>query len=215
MSICKKCGSIFTPSKGFVNYCSKKCVHSRGPRSEETKSKIRNSLINNDKAIQSRTKYYSTEQYLVQRAALVKLLRDRGNDVIINSDFNDLSIERKKKRVLIEQEFKCLHCGVETWNDKMLNLQLDHIDGNSTNNSRENLRCLCPNCHSQTDTYAGRNKRKFSKKVSDDLLYKALLDYDWNMRAALHSVGISAQGGNYKRCHDLKRIHFEYILNST
>lgn len=40
------------------------------------------------------------------------------------------------------------------WNGKKLSLQLDHIDGDNVNNSRENLRLLCPNCHSQTDTFS-------------------------------------------------------------
>lgn len=41
--------------------------------------------------------------------------------------------------------------------------QLDHIDGDSTNHKLENLRMLCPNCHSQTETYASRNREKYRK----------------------------------------------------
>jgi 5-methylcytosine-specific restriction endonuclease McrA len=44
--------------------------------------------------------------------------------------------------------------------EKPLRCQVDHADGDSTNNKLENLRLLCPNCHSQTDTFAGRNKGK-------------------------------------------------------
>ena len=40
-----------------------------------------------------------------------------------------------------------------------LTLQLDHIDGNSDNNNLENLRLLCPNCHTQTDTWVSRNTK--------------------------------------------------------
>lgn len=53
--------------------------------------------------------------------------------------------------------YKCGICKIHTYNNTHLNLQIDHIDGDRTNNEFENLRFLCPNCHSQTDTYCGRN----------------------------------------------------------
>ena len=48
----------------------------------------------------------------------------------------------------------------DTWNGKPITLQLDHINGNSDDNRLENLRMLCPNCHSQTETFGGRNTKK-------------------------------------------------------
>lgn len=55
-------------------------------------------------------------------------------------------------------DIKCVKCGIkDTWNNEPLTLQLDHINGDSTDNRIENLRLLCPNCHSQTDTYARKN----------------------------------------------------------
>ena len=81
-----------------------------------------------------------------------------------------------KRFVLEEQENKCILCGQESeWKGKPLVLILDHIDGNAANNTRENFRCVCPNCDSQLDTYKSKNKnsareyRYSQKKVKEDM----------------------------------------------
>lgn len=55
---------------------------------------------------------------------------------------------------------KCSICGVNEWQGNPLKIQVDHINGDSTDNRIENLRGLCPNCHSQTVTFCGNKKRK-------------------------------------------------------
>jgi hypothetical protein len=55
---------------------------------------------------------------------------------------------------------KCQICNISEWMDRPLTLQIDHINGINTDNRLENLQILCPNCHSQTDTYAGKNNKK-------------------------------------------------------
>jgi hypothetical protein len=67
------------------------------------------------------------------------------------------------KRRLIQEnliEYRCIDCGnTGEWAGKTLSLQLEHKNGISNDNRLENLTFICPNCHSQTDTYAGKNSR--------------------------------------------------------
>jgi Zn finger protein HypA/HybF involved in hydrogenase expression len=55
-------------------------------------------------------------------------------------------------------EYKCEKCQIYTWEGQKLSLHLDHINGKNWDHRLENLRFLCPNCHSQTNNYTGRNK---------------------------------------------------------
>lgn len=61
--------------------------------------------------------------------------------------------------------YNCSECNIsDLWNNKLLSLQLDHINGINNDNRLENLRYLCPNCHSQTNTFAGRSSRLRNKR---------------------------------------------------
>jgi hypothetical protein len=64
------------------------------------------------------------------------------------------------RRYLAEQQHNCcaLCDSSNRWNGAPLTFVLDHIDGDSTNNQRSNLRLICPNCDSQLPTYKARNR---------------------------------------------------------
>lgn len=92
------------------------------------------------KQLQSVSAKYSLEEILVE-----------------NSSYTNIS--RLKQRLVNEgkMEYKCQKCGISEWLGNPLTLQLDHINGVNNDHRLTNLRFLCPNCHSQTDTYAGKN----------------------------------------------------------
>lgn len=80
--------------------------------------------------------------------------------LVVNSPYRNSNKLRKRliKEKLLEN--KCKICGLlPVWQDKVLTMRLDHINGIPTDNRIENLRLLCPNCDSQTPTFTGRNKR--------------------------------------------------------
>ena len=75
----------------------------------------------------------------------------------------DTSSKDLKKRLLKNGIIKdiCDECGIgNIWNNKPITLQLDHINGDHSDNRLENLRVLCPNCHSQTSTFGTRRLKK-------------------------------------------------------
>lgn len=76
--------------------------------------------------------------------------------------------------------YKCAICGCTEWQGKTLSLELDHINGINNDNRLENLRFLCPNCHSQTSTYGSRNQQLNSSEydISDELRKKVEEKYN-------------------------------------
>ena len=95
-----------------------------------------------------------------QRTQKVKAWLEEGKDW-------KLQIPQWAKHYLTEERgYACEVCGISEHNGKHIVLEVDHIDGHHANNHPTNLRLICPNCHSQTDTYKAKNTgngRKYRK----------------------------------------------------
>ena len=94
-------------------------------------------------------------------------------DKILNNEVTYSTASLKKR--LVESGLKknvCECCGLSEWNGKELPLELHHIDGNHYNNNLENIQILCPNCHSQTEHFRGRIKKKYTKLTNKKHIVK-------------------------------------------
>lgn len=112
---------------------------------------------NNNKTLQKRLEYYQID---ISHFKTVKPLKRTFENIFCE---NSTATQSVVKRWFIQgeyTEYKCAICGLTSWQNKELKLQLDHINGNNKDNRLNNLRWLCPNCHSQTDTFCGKQLKK-------------------------------------------------------
>ena len=185
MKTCPKCG-IEHNKKGI--YCSRHCANSRKWTSEQNSNrsqKLKGRVLGSE--IKDKEKW---------KENIRKTRLEKYN----NTPFEELGCENRKRRVLEEQNNCCNKCKLSEWFGSSLTLELEHKDGNTENNERSNLECLCPNCHSLTETWRGRNKpaKNGTNKLSDEELL-AFLKNAKNIRRGLLDAGLAAKGKNYER----------------
>lgn len=96
------------------------------------------------------------DKYDINTSHMLGQAHNRGKEI---KKFDELVRPSTiKKRLIAELGHKCQDCNLTEWKNKPITLELEHIDGNNRNNSKENLTLLCPNCHSYTLTWRNRKR---------------------------------------------------------
>ena len=170
MKICQVCETEFYVKPGYVSSekrkcCSKACSYElRRLQSGNVKKKCLNceNVVTSYKGKYCSNKCQKEFEWKELKALIVE---DTNNDL-------GVCLQQKNacyKKFLIEQKTaSCEECG---WNKRntftnTTPIELEHIDGDCTNNKLSNLKLLCPNCHSLTPTYKGANKGNGSARYN-------------------------------------------------
>lgn len=167
---CEKCGKEHDGSFGSGRFCSRSCSCTRR-HSDETKQKLKIKLKqwkeNNPEKYMSNLRK-AADACRKTKARRAELYHAQSIERLSKIPFEHLTDAMIRKKLYIKFNGKCANCGISTWCGKPLPLEVEHIDGNHSNNSENNLTLLCPNCHSQTSTYRGRNKNKKPMEIPID-----------------------------------------------
>lgn len=142
MMSCAECG-LPLAGRDQLKFCSRSCSVRHNNRKQPKRKRPRRQCRLCQNFAAAGRKKCST--------CIAQFLAARWNLDLVESD-------RLRRRILIREcGHRCAICLLDRWMNHPIPLELDHVDGNSDNNSRENLRLVCPNCHAQTGTYKGRN----------------------------------------------------------
>lgn len=199
MELCEYCEKEHDGLYGSGRFCSSRCArgYSTKAKRQEINKQVSKTLTG--RKIGIRKGFDANKLVLARRNSRVITWIS-----LLDRPWGSLTPKQHRQRILEEQGGLCTLCGIEAcWNDLPLVFHLDHVDGDRKNNSRENLRLICPNCHSQTDTYCGKNKfgKPWRKVTNKELL--EMLDKEPSISAALRSVGLRPDGNNFSRCYSL------------
>ena len=207
MKNCPKCGKNFDEHSkwGEKKFCSRFCANSR-TFSKESREKTKTTLqkyyadmsleAKQAKFESARSKYDYTDQQ--RRAKETKIMKSWDRP------YEEMSRDSLKKRILHESDYKCECCGISEWQGKPITLEMDHIDGNPQHNTRENLRILCPNCHSQTHTFRAKNI-KINRVELDLAVLEEQLRIHKYPTPALRAMGLANSPKRMKAANEILR----------
>ena len=197
MSICENCSKEHDGEFGSGRFCCQSCASGFSTKSKRKEINEKVSKKMKGRSVGSAKIGYDKEKWYVSCLITWQKNKELRKE---NTPFHEWPLATIREHIFDEQNGCCNKCGLDKWLEELITLELEHKDGNNKNNTRENLEFLCPNCHSMTVTWRGRNKNKNNgkKRVSDENLLNAILESK-SIRQALIKVGLSPKGNNYLR----------------
>jgi len=201
---CKKCGKEINSKWGKV-FCSSACAakynneHRDKTVYENVASKLRKEEQNKEKIVRIKKnglkyikfcticgKKFETFSKNTKHCSDKCIAEDRHResykDFLENNEKYcraNYTPKNFKKEFLKEQDNVCAICGCKPeHNGKPLVFILDHIDGDASNNKRENLRMICPNCDSQLDTFKSKNKNSTRRNYWREHILNNLVNHN-------------------------------------
>ena len=154
MKICPKCQTNHYKPGIF---CSRSCANSRewSEESKKKKSKALKEFIQNNPSWHEKRE--KTNEARLQ--TLKTTLYSKNEKKFLEGKI--ITRNHIKKWLIKTCGEKCSICNLPPlWNGEFLSLQVDHINGINDDNRPDNVRLVCPNCHSQTDTFAGKKHKR-------------------------------------------------------
>lgn len=155
---CQYCGKQLDSKSSQIKFCSNRCA----AKAFNEPRKIKKFCPVCDEVVKNGAKTYCSYKCGIEHSFNERVFNWIEKTIIYRN-----SSDWMKRYILKEQDNKCFICSLSNeWNGSNLVFILDHIDGNSENNFRDNLRCVCPNCDSQLPTYKSKNKGngRFSRR---------------------------------------------------
>lgn len=145
---------LLDESNGYSDLLRKIGMNPKGGNPETLKRIIKEYGLDESKLNINRSKLYSKCAYDTHKKNSYSL------EDILNGKHPNYQSSKLLQRLVDEgyKENKCECCGITEWCNKQITFHLHHKDGNHNNNKLKNLEVLCPNCHSQTDTFAGKKR---------------------------------------------------------
>lgn len=156
--LCAECGCELPFEKRSNKYCCMSCaaISRNTGRNTSDKGTFTCKCCGSE-AVDAR---YSGDRVFCSLACQAEFKTQDNYSRWISGESAPVSARALRRLITIRDGYSCRDCGISDWNGKHITLEVEHISGDSDDNSPDNLCLLCPNCHSQTDTFKGKNLGK-------------------------------------------------------